>query len=302
MKKLLLSAIALLMGSAWGCGATDKCAAVMCGSGQICDGASGTCVASDKCKGVTCGASQFCDGATGMCVASDKCVSVSCATGQVCDGATGMCVVRDQCANVNCLGGQVCNPGNGMCENPAVPTLGMLIDRMGRPAVNTALTNPFDLYRPGGGTTAIEASDVTKNRFNRDGNPANWVTNWGATPASAANAAVNFHLAILDGLDGGTCGNQLAFNSTTKYATLTGVLAADVLQLDSSRTACNQYLGVELNALGTTNANCGGRTLSMDVVDTTYSALAVGATTGVTDGIAQTTAPATTFPFLTAPQ
>lgn len=302
MKKLLLSAIALLMGSAWGCGATDKCAAVMCGSGQICDGASGTCVASDKCKGVTCGASEFCDGASGMCVASDKCKSVSCATGQVCDGANGMCVVKDQCANVNCSGGQVCNPGSGSCENPAVPTLGMLIDRMGRPAVNTALTNPFDLYRPGGGTTAIEASDVTKNRYNRDGNPANWVTNWGATPAGAANAAVNTHLAILDGLDGGTCGNQLAFNSTTKYATLTSVLAADVLQLDSSRTACNQYLGAELNFLGTTNANCGGRTLSMDVVDTTYSALAVGAVTGVTDGITQTTAPSATFPFLTAPQ
>ena len=95
---------------------------------------------------------------------------------------------------------------------------------------------------------------------------------------------------------------QLAFNSTTKYATLTGVLAADVLQLDSSRTTCNQYLGVELNALGSANTNCGGRTLSMDVVDVTYSAVAVGATTGVSDGIAQTTAPSATFPFFTAPQ
>lgn len=302
MKKLLLSAFALLIGSAFGCGATDKCAAVMCGSAQICDGASGTCVASDKCKGVTCGASEFCDGATGMCATSDRCKSVTCTTGQVCDGANGMCVTKDQCANVNCLGGQVCNPGNGMCENPAVPTLGMLIDRMGRAAVNTALTNPFDLYKPAGPTGQIEASDVTKNRFNRDGNPASWVTNWGATPAGAANSAINTHLAILDGLDGGTCGNQLAFNATTKYATLTGVLTADVLQLDSSRTACNQYLGVELNALGSTNANCGGRTLSMDVVDTTYSALAIGMTTGVSDGIAQTTAPAATFPFFTAPQ
>lgn len=281
MKRLLLSAMALLAGSVAGCGASG---------------------ATDKCAMVTCAAGQFCDGTTGTCRTGDKCMGVTCVTGQVCDGATGMCVNQDLCAAVTCTNGQTCNPTSGACENPPVPMLGMLIDRMGRPAVNTALTNPFDLYRPGGGTTPIEASDVTKNRFNRDGNPAGWIANWGGTPAGSANSAINTHLAILDGLDGGTCGNQLAFNAATKYATLTGVLTADVLQLDSTRTACNQYLGVELNALGVANANCGGRTLSMDTIDTTYSALAIGATTGVNDGIAQTTAPAATFPFFTAPQ
>lgn len=281
MKRLLLSAMALLASTVAGCGASG---------------------ATDKCAMVTCAAGQFCDGTTGMCRSGDKCMGVTCTAGQVCDGATGMCVAQDRCAAVTCNNGQACNPANGTCENPAMPTLGMLIDRMGRAAVNTALSNPFDLYRPGGTGMPIEASDVTKNRYNRDGNVANWVTNWGATPYTAPNAAVNFNLAILDGLDGGTCGNQLAFNATTKYATLTGVLAADVLQLDSTRTTCNQYLSVELNALGIANTNCGGRTLSMDTVDVTYSALAIGATTGVSDGIAETTVPLTTFPFFTAPQ
>jgi hypothetical protein len=281
MKRFLLSAMALLAGSVAGCGASG---------------------ATDKCAMVTCAAGQFCDGTTGMCRTGDRCMGVTCATGQVCDGATGMCVAKDLCAGVVCTYAQTCNPTNGTCENPPMPTVGMLIDRMGRPAVNTALTNPFDLYRPGGAGMPIEASDVTKNRYNRDGNPANWVANWGAMPPTAANAAINMHLAILDGLDGGTCGNQLAFNGTTKYATLTGVLTADVLQLDSSRTTCNQYLSVELNALGIANTNCGGRTLSMDTIDTTYSALAIGMTTGVNDGIAQSTAPSATFPFFTAPQ
>jgi len=256
----------------------------------------------DKCAMVTCAAGQFCDGTTGMCRTGDRCMGVTCAAGQVCDGASGMCVAKDQCAAVTCSNGQTCNPTSGACENPPVPTLGMLIDRMGRPAVNTALTNPFDLYRPAGAGMPIEASDVTKNRYNRDGNPANWVTNWGAMPAGSANSAINTHLAILDGLDGGTCGNQLAFNGTTKYATLTGVLTADVLQLDSTRMTCNQYLSVELNALGIANTNCGGRTLSMATIDTSYSALAIGMTTGVSDGIAQSTAPSATFPFFTAPQ
>lgn len=281
MKRFLLSAMALLAGSVAGCGASG---------------------ATDKCAMVTCAAGQFCDGATGMCRTGDRCMGVTCVAGQVCDGATGMCVAKDLCAGVVCTYGQTCSPTSGTCQNPPMPTVGMLIDRMGRPAVNTALTNPFDLYRPGGMNTPIEASDVTKNRYNRDGNPANWVANWGAMPFTAANAAINMHLAILDGLDGGTCGNQLAFNGTTKYATLTGVLTADVLQLDSSRTTCNQYLSVELNALGIANTNCGGRTLSMDTIDTTYSALAIGMTTGVNDGIAETTVPTATFPFFTAPQ
>ena len=284
MKRFLLSAMALLAGSVAGCGTSG-------GTGAM-----------DKCAMVTCAAGQFCDGTTGMCRTGDKCMGVTCASGQVCDGASGMCVAKDQCAAVTCSNGQTCNPTSGACENPPVPTLGMLIDRMGRPAVNTALTNPFDLYRPGGPGMPIEASDVTKNRYNRDGSPANWITNWGARPAGSANSAINTHLAILDGLDGGTCGNQLAFNAATRYATLTGVLTADVLELDSTRMTCNQYLGVELNALGVANANCGGRTLSMDTIDTTYSALAIGMTTGVNDGIAQSTAPSATFPFFTAPQ
>ena len=274
MKKLLLSALVLVAGAVSGCGTTPA--------------------STDKCEMVTCAAGTYCDGATGMCRAADKCMGKTCAAGQACDGATGMCVALDRCATVSCTGGQSCNRVTGACENPALPALGPIIERMGRPAVNTALTNPFDLYRPLGGTTPTESGDLTKDRYNRDDNPANWVTNW--------SPAVRMHLAILDGLDGGTCGNQLAFNAAMMYGTMTTVLSGDALQMNTTRGTCNQYLGVELAALGIANTDCGGRTLSMDVIDTTYSALAIGATTGVNDGIAQATPPTATFPFMTSPQ
>ena len=83
------------------------------------------------------------------------------------------------------------------------------------------------------------------------------------------------------------------------FAPLAGVLAADALQVDTTRTSCAAYLGVEVNALGImTNTECGGRTLSIDTIDATYGAL-IGTMTS--DNIAQSTAPSTTFPFFANP-
>ena len=278
MKTTLYTMMALLLGAVAGCGTTTA--------------------DTNKCATVTCGAGQICDGATGACTMSSKCATAACSGSQVCDGATGMCVAKDQCAGVSCTGGMVCNTTAGMCVNPGVPALGIQIDRMGRPAVNTALTNPFDLYKPiPGAANPTEPGDVTKARYNADANSATWATAQGFIPA------VNMHLAILDGLDGGNCGNQFGFNKlgVLNYGLLASVLAGDALQVDTTKGTCNGYLAVEVGVVNAmANTECGGRTLSMDVIDTTYSALAAGVLMGVTDGIAQSTAPMATFPFLTA--
>jgi hypothetical protein len=216
-----------------------------------------------------------------------KCDSVTCAAGQICDGNTGMCLTPDKCAAVTCTNGQVCTSATGTCANPAFPSLGVQLDRIGRPAVNTALINPYDIYRPFMPNGPTENGDASKDKYNTDPIPANWVNNWGR--------AINMNIAILDGLDGGTCGNQAFFVGGNTYATLATVLANDALLVDTTKGSCTAYLGAETMSA----TECGGRTLSMDVIDATYSAL-VGAAT--TDGIAQTTAPMAAFPFFTAPR
>ncbi len=58
------------------------------------------------------------------------------------------------------------------------------------------------------------------------------------------------------------------------------------------------------NAVGITNDDCGGRTPLEDTIDVTYSVLAIGALTGVTDGVpvdADGTASLTAFPYLDTP-
>jgi hypothetical protein len=174
---------------------------------------------------------------------------------------------------------------------PAPPTLGTQIDRMGRPAINTALNHTFD--------PDPTATGVAKDAYNADSNLANWST-------YAAQFKTN--LAIYDGLDG-VCGNQAAFGSLTNpdYVTLSKVLAQDELWLDSSVATCSTYLAVELSTLaGTPDTDCGGRTLTENVIDFTYNALAGTYTLPpaqeVTNGVtAPASLPTTTFPYLAAP-
>jgi hypothetical protein len=176
---------------------------------------------------------------------------------------------------------------------PPVPVIGLQVDRFGRPAVNTALNNTFEA------NTAT--ADTAKDAYNADGTPTGW--------SGKFQSEVAKNLAILDGLDG-NCGNQIfadpsKASNLERYGTLATVLADDRQWLDTSKATCTQYLAVELNATGKIpNQDCGGRKLSYDVIDTTYSALAIGAPTGVGDNIAavETKVNGAAFPYLAAPQ
>ncbi len=184
--------------------------------------------------------------------------------------------------------------GAGSGGMPAVPTLGAQIDRMGRAGVNTALV----ALAESSGTTAMPGSRATKrDSYNGTSDPAMWGPMWKAEIAK--------NVAILDGLDT-MCGNQLLAGGTTMgaYDTLAGALADDRLYLDSRRMSCTQYLAVEANATNVVpNMDCGGRTPNYDTIDTTYSVLAIGALTGVDDGVAANSGmhSLTAFPFLAAP-
>jgi len=181
----------------------------------------------------------------------------------------------------------VVNPtdGGGDAGNPP-PTLKTQIDRMGRPAINTALNHVFDLSTSSKGTA--------KDAYNADKNVSTWQASY--TAAFAAS------LAVLDSLDG-VCGNQTGY--ANGYAALAGLTADDRLYVNTGSTTCTTYLAVEANALGIlTNTDCGGRKLDYDVIDSTYSAVAIGQFSGVGDGVPAVAAKTngTAFPYLAAPQ
>src|SRR5262249_20287402 len=100
--------------------------------------------------------------------------------------------------------------GSSTSNTPAPPAIGDLIDRMGRPAVNTAVTDPFD--------TDKEKQDTAKDKYNTTG-PEGWVSSYKSTFAG--------NIAIYDALDT-VCGNQFAAGKTAaagRYDALAGVLA-----------------------------------------------------------------------------
>jgi hypothetical protein len=199
--------------------------------------------------------------------------------------------------------------------NPVKPAIrATQIERMGRPTINVAVTNPFNLdYTAQNGTTT---TDATRDKYNADGNQSGWKTSWTSTLAKT--------LAIYDGVDM-KCGNQfgacgmaagcgVAAPAVGRYNTLAGVLADDQLYMDTTQTNCSFYLAVEANVLSVpgTAAFCGGRALSAQVVHETYTAAAVGVTGfpvapatafAVTDGVTGTGngQVSATFPFLANP-
>lgn len=223
---------------------------------------------------------------------------------------------------------------DAFCSNcPAVPTLGAQIDRMGRPAVNTALNHGFD---------PTAAAGSAKQAYNEDEAVGTWPTTY--APAFMVN------LPLIDVLDTGLtcangtctmkvnstpgdgCGDQVLFNGSptgsgsaastpTSYQSLAGILADDQLYLDTSKmiadipTSHQNYLSVEFNVVTTIpNQTCGGRAPTNDVMDTSYAVLAVGingfnATNGMfstatqfQDGVGpHADVSNDTFPFLGAP-
>ena len=180
--------------------------------------------------------------------------------------------------------------------NPPPPTLGQQIDRMGRAGVNTALTDPFN-------TNATMTPDQVKDAYNASRDPSTWATAWAPTIAK--------NLAILDGLDR-VCGNQLIAKPAPggtvppdRYMPLANVLADDQLYVNTNSGACTTYLAVEANATNVIpNNDCGGRTPLYNTIDVTYSLLAIGMPSGVTNGITSDVdgnANTTSFPFLGNP-
>jgi hypothetical protein len=180
---------------------------------------------------------------------------------------------------------------NSTPSNPPAPALGTTItDRMGRAAVNTALTNPFD-------TVAGSSPNAVKDHYNSISDSTMWSTLF--------KANIQSNLAILDGLDT-VCGNQLIADlASPRYGALAGVLVDDQLYLNTASGTCEVYLGVEANAVNAIpNSDCGGRTPLENTIDETYSLLAIGAPTGVTNGIlsdADSMPSLSAFPFLGAP-
>lgn len=173
---------------------------------------------------------------------------------------------------------------------PAAPAIGAQIDRMGRPAINTALNNAFNPDE----TTKGAAKDA----YNQ------------AAPTTWATYAPEFekNLAILDGLDT-NCGNQAFADKTktdaTRYGTLAAVLANDRLWVNTGGTSCTTYLAVEATATALLPLpdDCGGRMPGYEVIKESYSLLAAGAPSGVTDGVTPVPprAQVLTFPYLDAP-
>jgi hypothetical protein len=198
-------------------------------------------------------------------------------------------------------------------KNPAPPTLGAQIDRLGRPAINTALTGTFD---PNPTTKGAK-----KDAYNQDNAQSGWNPKY--IPEQAGNLAIFDSLDSTDAKTG--CGNQFLAQdagaaggpNTAVYGALAGITADDRLWLNTAATTCATYLAVEANFAAThgllppvlANNDCGGRSLAFDVIDTTYSIVATG-TTGlkgapgtVSDGVdadpIKTAAAA--FPYLSAP-
>lgn len=171
-----------------------------------------------------------------------------------------------------------------------VPTLGTQLERMGRPAINTATNNTF---------ADDDTRGAAEDAWNAEGDPAAFAESFAADTIAG--------IAVLDSLDG-TCGNQVGYDfdpgvGTVNYQAIGTVLANDWLIVKGDAAGgCNIYLGVEASVLGVANDDCGGRTPAYDVVETSYSALAGVGLSGFDDGI---TAPAAatvdSFPYLAAP-
>lgn len=207
-------------------------------------------------------------------------------------GSTGSTSGSDTTATTGAGGSTTTSSSSGTGGSsmaPPAPMLGAQIDRFGRPAINTALNKAF--------APDAMVANKAKDAYNADVDAAKW--------AATYSAEFSGNLAILDSLDT-TCGNQILAGGMPvagRYTTLAGALGDDRLWLKTDAMACSTYLAVEANATGLlANEDCGGRKLDYDVIDTTYSALAIGAFTGVGDGIpADAKTKGAMFPYLAGP-
>lgn len=161
---------------------------------------------------------------------------------------------------------------------PAPPALGAQIDRLGRPAVGTAL---IAMLLSGAARTA------QKDAYNHAADSAVWRTTMLQTNVTIERELAT-NLAVLDALDKGLatpmagCGSALKYATplgTTTYVGAADLFADDQLHVDTSKATCGVYLALEIEqASGGAfpHATCGGRMLGHDVIDVMYSVLASG--------------------------
>lgn len=195
------------------------------------------------------------------------------------------------------------------------------LDRAGRPAIVTALVetfNPNDAAR-------LAARD----KYKGDANPANWKGEYtGAFVANGLGTGIRGAMAIIAGLADSTNGvpanvcDDLADHTVAAldpgnagagpFEVISSVFADDMLYVNSGTGTCDGgYLHVEVTfaTAGTLN-DCGGRKIEYDVVDASYTALALGILApdangdfAVPDGVDEDPdgPPSNQFPFLNAP-
>jgi hypothetical protein len=215
---------------------------------------------------------------------------------------------------------------------PPKPGLGDQIDRMGRPAINTALKGAFLIFDANGDIAPSNDASrfALQDGYNEDDVPADWVDN------SRNIFALN--LAVIDSVEafaGGTSPTNAQACGTTPgcpikdgsnppdgdetdptcYGTFATVAGNDLLFVNTAGEDCSAadptagltdpltgYLAVEFAALGLANTGCGGRRPIDDVIDVTYGVLATGSPVGFSDNIDEE--PGThpeIFPFLDTP-
>jgi len=176
-------------------------------------------------------------------------------------------------------------------SHPRIPTLGEPIERTARPLIKTALV--------GGPLVPDAISNRRKEAYNRAPR-----TGWGPFSQDIRKT-----LELYDGFDG-TCENQWLADSKAKsaerYSTLSKLLADDRIWVNTSSSACTQFLAVEFTALGTPGAlagDCGGRTPNYDASNIFRALLANGTSSGFDDGLHQDDKvhSSSEFPFLAAP-
>ena len=193
---------------------------------------------------------------------------------------TSLCLILLSCVLSAC--------GEDTTQNFGAPILGPQIDRNGRAAISTALIETF-------------SADTREKNRQKDIYNAAPQSSW-----TMFRDQMKQSLAILDSLDT-ICGNQLIAdaNASERYGALADVLLDDQLYVDSSRSQCGIYLGLEAEIVGLLNSGeglCGGRMPDDDVTDINYSALATGQFSGVVDGVNANDRPnSPSFPFLAPP-
>lgn len=165
---------------------------------------------------------------------------------------------------------------------PPPPALGAQVDRRGRPGIETLLVAPLE--------ASVPRQTAMKEAYERASDPATWATfvlDPNAIPPRTIRAELAANLGMFDGLDAGHpdvsqagCGNSLLYAgppSATSYLPLAAFLADDRLYLDTEKTVCDRYFALELGAVLGSTTGCGGRALTNDAIDVSYSLLLGGA-------------------------